>query len=215
MSDMGLVLEVIPVGPLSVNCSIVADTETGKAIVVDPGAEGERIIERCSPFEVVAIVNTHGHIDHVGQVGKLRDHFGVPFYLHPEDTYLISDEIWEGFSSYIGAVPCPEPDRELEDGQLIEVGNLRVRVIHTPGHTPGLCCLYIEREGVLIAGDLLFKGSVGRWDLPGGDPDKLKKSLERIFSELPDETLVVCGHYEETTIGHERKFNPYLRGGLL
>lgn len=84
-----------------------------------------------------------------------------------------------------------------------------------PGHTPGLCCFYLEKERVLIAGDLLFKGSVGRWDLPGGDPAKLRTSLRRLFEELPDDTVVVCGHYEETTIGHERKFNPYLRGGLL
>ncbi len=214
MSDMGLILEIIPVGPLSVNCSILADSSTGKAVVVDPGADGERIIEACSEYEVIGIVNTHGHIDHVGHVAKVRDRFGVPFYLHPEDEYLISDEIWEGFGSYIGAVPCPPPDIHLEDGMKLEVGNLTVRVIHTPGHTPGLCCLYIEEEGVLIAGDLLFKGSVGRWDLPGGDPKKLRDSLEKVFSMMPDDTLVVCGHYDETTIGHERKFNPYLHGGI-
>ena len=214
-TGMGMILEVIPVGPLSVNCSIVVDDETGKAVIVDPGAEAEKIIETAKEFEVIGIVNTHGHIDHVGQVGRIKEEFGVPFYLHPEDRYLIRDEIWEGFGSYIGAVPCPEPDVELYDGMEIEVGNIKMNVIHTPGHTPGLCCFYIEEEGVLIAGDLLFKGSVGRWDLPGGDPEKLKKSLERIFSELPDETVVVCGHYEETTIGHERKFNPYLRGGIM
>jgi len=210
-----MVLEVLPVGPLSVNCSIVVDDRTGKAVIVDPGAEGEKILEVAKDFEITAIVNTHGHIDHVGQVGKVKEAFGVPFYLHPEDVYLIKDEIWEGFGGYIGAVPCPEPDHPLEEGMEIEVGSLKMKVLHTPGHTPGLCCFYIEEEGVLIAGDLLFKGSVGRWDLPGGDPEKLKKSLERIFSELPDDTVVVCGHYEETTIGHERKFNPYLRGGIM
>jgi len=212
---MGMILEVLPVGPLSVNCSIVADERTGKAIIVDPGAEAEKIIEVAENFDVIAIVNTHGHIDHVGQVRKIKEHFGVPFYLHPEDVYLIEDEIWEGFASYIKAEPCPPPDEYLEDNMEISVGDLRVKVIHTPGHTPGLCCLYIEEEMVLIAGDLLFKGSVGRWDLPGGDPQKLKRSLERIFTELPDDTIVVCGHYDETTIGHERRFNPYLHGGLL
>lgn len=212
---MGMVLEVLPVGPLSVNCSVVADERTGKAIIVDPGAEAEKIIEVAENFEVIAIVNTHGHIDHVGQVRRVKEHFGVPFYLHPEDVYLIEDEIWEGFASYIKAEPCPPPDKYLEDNMEISVGDLKVKVIHTPGHTPGLCCLYIEEERVLIAGDLLFKGSVGRWDLPGGDPQKLKESLRKVFTGLPDDTIVVCGHYEETTIGHERQFNPYLHGGLL
>ena len=212
---MGMVLEVLPVGPLSVNCSIVADEKTGKAIIVDPGAEAEKIIEVAENFDVIAIVNTHGHIDHVGQVRRVKERFGVPFYLHPEDIYLIEDEIWKGFASYIKAEPCPPPDEYLEDNMELPVGDLKIRVIHTPGHTPGLCCLYIEEEKVLIAGDLLFKGSVGRWDLPGGDPQKLKRSLERIFTELTDDTIVVCGHYEETTIGHERQFNPYLHGGLL
>ncbi len=210
-----MILKVLPVGPLAVNCSIVADEKTGKAIIVDPGAEGERIINSAKEFEVVAIVNTHGHIDHVGQVKKIKDFFDVPFYLHREDVYLIDDEIWRGFANYIKAEPCPQPDEFLEEGMELSVGELKVRILHTPGHTPGLCCLYIEEEGVLIAGDLLFKGSVGRWDLPGGNPEKLKKSLERIFTELPDETIVVCGHYDETTIGYERKFNPYLHGGIL
>ncbi len=212
---MKMLLKVIPVGPLEVNCSIVADPETGEAIIVDPGADGDRIIEAAKEFKVKAVVNTHGHIDHVGQVRRVKEFFGVPFYLHPEDVFLIRDEIWPGFATYIKAEPCPEPDVPLEDGMEIKVGSLTLRVLHTPGHTPGLCCLYLEEERVLIAGDLLFKGSVGRWDLPGGDVEKLKASLSRVFTELPDDTLVVCGHYEETTIGHERKFNPYLHGGLL
>ncbi len=212
---MKMLLKVIPVGPLEVNCSVVADPETGEAIVVDPGADWEKIIEVAKEFRVKAIVNTHGHIDHVGQVKKVKEFFGVPFYLHPADVFLIRDEIWPGFATYIRAEECPEPDVPLEEGMEIKVGRITFKVLHTPGHTPGLCCLYAEEEGVLIAGDLLFKGSVGRWDLPGGDREKMRRSIERIFSELPDDTLVVCGHYEETTIGHERRFNPYLHGGLL
>lgn len=212
---MGMVLKVLPVGPLSVNCSILADDRTGKAVIIDPGADGERIIEEAKGFEIVGILNTHGHIDHVGQVGKVKEFFGVPFYLHREDVYLTRDEIWPGFASYIRATPCPPPDEYLEDGMSIKVGDVELKVMHTPGHTPGLCCFYVEEEGVLIAGDLLFKGSVGRWDLPGGDPEKLKRSLERVFRELPDETIVICGHYEETTIGYERRFNPIWRGGLV
>ncbi len=212
---MGMILKVIPVGPLAVNCSVLADDRTGKAVIIDPGADAERIIETAKEFDVVGILNTHGHIDHVGQVRTVKEFFKVPFYLHPADTYLIEDEIWEGFASYIKAVPCPPPDEHLKEGMELKVGELRLKVLHTPGHTPGLCCFYLEEEGVLIAGDLLFKGSVGRWDLPGGDLNALKRSIERIFTELPDETVVVCGHYDETTIGYERKFNPYLHGGLM
>ena len=212
---MGLILKILPVGPLAVNCSIVADPETGKAIIVDPGAEAQRIIDTARYFDVVAIVNTHGHIDHVGQVKTVKEFFGVPFYLHPEDVFLIDDEIWSGFATYIGAQKCPPPDEFLEEGMVLEVGNLKIRVMHTPGHTPGQSCLYIENEGVVIVGDLLFKGSVGRWDLPGGDINKLRDSLKKLFSELPDETLVVCGHYEETTIGREKKFNPFVREHVL
>ncbi len=210
-----MILKILPVGPLAVNCSIVADEKTGEAIIVDPGAEAQKIESALQGLKPVAIVNTHGHIDHVGQVARIKEAFDIPFLLHEADLFLIRDEIWPGFATYIGAEPCPEPDDFIRDGDTIKVGSLSFKVIHTPGHTPGLCCLYEEEKKILIAGDLIFKGSVGRWDLPGGDPQALKRSLERIFTELPDETIVVCGHYDETTIGHERKFNPYLRGDLL
>lgn len=207
-----MLLKVLPVGFLSVNCSIIADEKSGKALVVDPGADFDRIVKSLDGFQLTGIVATHGHIDHVGQVKKLKEHYHVPFYMHPADLFLINDPIWPGFEKHIGAsLPCPEPDIELEEGSVIELGGLSIRLLHTPGHTPGLCCLYIEEEKTLIAGDLLFRGGVGRWDLPGGDLDELKSSLHRVFSELEDDVLVVCGHYEETTIGHERKFNPYLR----
>ncbi|NPB08286.1 MAG: MBL fold metallo-hydrolase, partial [Aquificae bacterium] len=177
-----MILKVIPVGPLSVNCSVVVDEETGKALIVDPGAEGERILGNVKGLEVVGIVATHGHIDHVGQVGFLREKLGVPFYMNREDEFLTNDEIWGGFGSYIGAVPCPEPDVDIGEGSVIELGKTVLRVLHTPGHTPGSCCLYNEEEKVLIAGDLLFKGSVGRWDLPGGDLTKLKQSVKRVLT---------------------------------
>ncbi len=205
-------VKVLSVGLLSVNCSLVVDEETGKAVVVDPGADANKIIEELEGFDVVGIVATHGHIDHVGRVKTLKERFGVPFYMHPLDTFLINDPIWKGFEKQIGAdLPCPEPDVLIKEGDTISVGSLTLRVIHTPGHTPGLCCLYVEREKVLIAGDLLFRGGVGRWDLPGGDLQALRSSLRRVFEESEDDTLVITGHYELTTIGHERKFNPYLR----
>ncbi|RMH80851.1 MAG: MBL fold metallo-hydrolase [Acidobacteria bacterium] len=207
-----MLLKVLPVGLLSVNCSLLVDEKTGHALIVDPGAQGDKIIEELDGYKPVGIVATHGHIDHVGQVRTLKERFSIPFYMHRADLFLLDNTLWPGFERQIGAnLPCPEPDMYLEDGMTLSLGELSIVVIHTPGHTPGLCCLYVEEAKVLIAGDLLFKGSVGRWDLPGGDLSALKSSLNRIFSELEDDVLVVCGHYEETTIGQERRWNPYLR----
>lgn len=204
-----MIIKVIPVGPIAVNCSVVADPTSGEAVIIDPGAEVEKILGNLNDFKVVGIIATHGHIDHVGQVGKLKEIFDVPFYMNPLDNFLINDEIWSGFATYIGASPCPQPDVPIKEGDEIKVGNIKFKVLHTPGHTPGLCCLYNEENKVLIAGDLLFKGSVGRWDLPGGNLEELKKSVKRVLTELPEDTLVICGHYDETTIGQERAFNPF------
>lgn len=203
------------VGPLSVNCSLVVDESTKKALVIDPGADVEKTIKELQGFEIIGILATHGHIDHVGKVKTLKEKFNVPFYMHRNDINLINDPIWKSFDSYIGAeLPCPEPDIFIEEGESIQVGETFLKVFHTPGHTSGSCCFYEEREKILIAGDLLFKEGVGRWDLPGGNLEELTNSLRRIFSELDDEVKVITGHYSFTTIGHERKFNAYIRGLL-
>ncbi len=200
------------VGPLSVNCSIVVDESTKRAVVVDPGGDSEKIIRELDGLDLIGILATHGHIDHVGKVKLLKEKFNVPFYMHEKDLYLINDPIWKGFDAYVGAdLPCPEPDVFIDDGDIIQVGDLSLKVIYTPGHTPGMCCFYVEREKVLIAGDLLFREGVGRWDLPGGNLEDLKASLRRIFKELDDDVEVITGHYSFTTIGHERKFNPYVK----
>lgn len=207
-----MLLKIVPVGLLSVNCSLLVEEQEGNALIVDPGADVEKIIRELQSFKPMGIIATHGHIDHIGQVKTLKEIFDIPFYMHPEDKFLTNNTLWPGFERQIGAsLPCPDPDIELRDGMEIKLGREIIRVIHTPGHTPGSCCLYYGKERILIAGDLLFKGSVGRWDLPGGDPEKLKNSLRRIFEELEEDTLVVCGHYEETTLGEEKASNPFLK----
>ncbi len=207
-----MLLKVLPVGLLSVNCSLIVDEETGEALVVDPGADAQKIIRELQSYKPVGIVATHGHIDHVGQVKTIKEVYNIPFYMHPADLYLINDPLWPGFEKQIGAnLPCPQPDIGLEEGMSIRLGKTTLRVLHTPGHTPGLCCLYEEDSKTLIAGDLLFRGGVGRWDLPGGNLEELRKSLRRVFAELEEDVLVICGHYEGTTIGQERLFNPFLR----
>ena len=205
-------LKVIPVGPLQMKCSVLIDEKTGESAVIDPGAEPEKILSQLEGTNPKFMLATHGHIDHVGQVKELKERLKIPFLMHRADLFLINDPLWAGFDRYIGAsLPCPEPDDFLEDGQVIQVGSQKLKVIHTPGHTPGHCCFFQEEEKILVAGDLLFRGSVGRWDLPGGNLQELRSSLLRIISEIPEDTQVVCGHGEGTTIGREKRFNPLLR----
>ncbi len=207
-----MILKVIPVGPLNMNCSVIVDEKTGYSVVIDPGADLEMILRELEGTTPKYILATHGHIDHVGQVKGLKERLKVPFLVSKEDLFLLNDSLWKGFDLYVGAdLPCPEPDDFLEEGMDLIFGNAHLKVLHTPGHTPGHCCFYSEEEKLLIAGDLLFRGSVGRWDLPGGSLENLRRSLLRVILELPEDVRVITGHGEETTIGREKKFNPLLR----
>ncbi len=203
--------KVIPVGALQENTVILIDDDTKEAVIVDPGAEGKRIEKELEGFKPVAIINTHGHLDHVGQVGYLKKVFDIPFYLNEKDIFLTNNDIFPGFAEMIGAVPCPKPDFNLKEGDTIKFGNTELKVIETPGHTPGGVCFYDEKNKILVAGDTLFQGSVGRTDLPGGNPEQLKQSLQKLM-KLPEETTVICGHGANTTIGNEKRSNPYITG---
>ncbi len=206
-------VKVFAVGPLQENTVIVADDKTKEAVIIDPGAEGERILSKLEGLKPVAIINTHGHLDHVGQVGFLKEKLNIPFYLNKKDEFLINNDIFPGFASMIGAYPCPTPDFDLKEGDEIPFGNRRFIVIETPGHTPGGVCFYDPENKLLIAGDTLFKRGVGRTDLPGGDAETLKKSLEKLM-ELPEDTVVVSGHGDTTTIGEEKYHNPFITGRI-
>ncbi|MFN3947815.1 MAG: MBL fold metallo-hydrolase, partial [Aquificaceae bacterium] len=132
-----MLFKVLSVGLLSVNCSLVVEEESGQALIIDPGADYERIVKELQGLKPVGIVATHGHIDHVGQVKPLKEAFDIPFYMHPSDTFLLNHTLWPGFERQIGAnIPCPKPDIELKEGLEIKVGKETLKVLHTPGHTP-------------------------------------------------------------------------------
>lgn len=208
-----MIHEILPVGPLQCNCSIIGDESTRDAMVIDPGddiADVLAIIEKHN-LQVRQIVITHAHIDHVGGAMKLRQATGAPILMNQNDYALVKmldmQAAWLGMQSP-GQV---EIDRSVGDADKIEAGPLVANIIHTPGHTEGSVCLYFPAQQKLIAGDTLFAGSIGRTDLPGGSYDKIIRSLHQKVLALPDETLVVPGHGPLTTIGDERESNPFLR----
>ena len=206
LRSMPMIVKTIPVGQLESNCYIIADEETNKAFVVDPGDEPDRIIEELADLKVDLIVLTHAHFDHAGAVGELKEATGAKIVIHEDerDHYAsIKDQgaFW-GFS-----LPnLPEPDMHIKDGDELVLDSLAFTAIHTPGHTPGGICLYTP--GLVITGDTLFAGSVGRTDFPGGSIAQLKESFRRLMG-LPDETKVLPGHGPATTIGRERSMNMF------
>ena len=204
-------IESITVGAFQENCYLVVDEETRRAVLIDPGAESERIIEmvRRSGAMLDGIWLTHGHIDHIGGIVGVRRQWPVPVALHPLDRPLY--DRGEMQAAYYGIVfeQPPEPDEELRDDAVLTVGEVSFRAIHTPGHSPGH--VIFHHDGVALGGDLLFAGSIGRTDLPLSDPVRMEESLERICL-LEDETVVYPGHGPATSIGAERASNPFLNG---
>jgi hydroxyacylglutathione hydrolase len=207
-----MIHKIIPVGPLQCNCSIIGDETTGDAMVIDPGDNIDAIADilRENKLQVKQIVITHAHIDHVGGAMKLRALTGAPILLNQNDYALL--KMLDVQATWIG-VPPPgnvSVEADLADGDSLQTGNLKASVMHTPGHTEGSVCLYFPAEKLLIAGDTLFARSIGRTDLPGGSYEKIMRSLHTRVMTLPDETVVVPGHGQPTTIGEEREGNPFL-----
>lgn len=208
-----MIHEILPVGPLQCNCSVIGDEATREGIVIDPGddiADVLALIQKHN-LQIKQIVITHAHIDHVGGAMKLRAATGAPILLNQNDYTLL--KMLDVQAAWIG-MPAPgkvEIDHEIGEQDKVQAGALVANVLQTPGHTEGSICLYFPAEKKLIAGDTLFAGSIGRTDLPGGSFDKIISSLHEKVLALPDETVVVPGHGPLTTIGEERENNPFLR----
>jgi hydroxyacylglutathione hydrolase len=209
-----MIHEVLPVGMLGCNCSVIGDEISREAIVIDPGDDVSKIIaivER-NHLTVKMIVITHAHIDHIGGAEKLRAHTGAPVYMHEADK-MLSDRL-DMQAAWLGIKTPRDPgiDKPAREGDIIRAGSIEAHVLHTPGHTPGSISLYLPLENKIIAGDTLFQGSVGRTDLPGGDTAQISRSIRAKLYTLPEETIVFPGHGDTTTIGEEKRHNAFVRG---
>lgn len=208
-----MIHEILIVGPLQCNCSIIGDETSHEAIVVDPGDNISRIISTLQKHQLTVkqIIVTHAHIDHIAGAQRLKQLTGAPIFYNQNDLPLV--KMMDVQAGWLG-IATPDvapPDASLEDGQVVSVTGLTGAILHTPGHTEGSVCLYLPQQALLLAGDTLFAGSVGRTDLPGGNTRKLIQSIHDSLLTLPDEVTVIPGHGAKTSIGAERESNPFLQ----
>ncbi len=198
-------------GDVQTNCYIVYCQETGQGVVIDPADEAGRIMEACGELHVepAAILLTHGHFDHFMAAGALREKYGISVYVHEKDMELAADPSLNASGAF-GWNEALRADKTVADGQVLRLAGLEFKVLATPGHTAGGVCYYIENQGILFSGDTLFAQSVGRTDLPTGSYGTLTRSIREKLAVLPDDTKVFPGHGPSTTIGYEKRYNPFL-----
>jgi hydroxyacylglutathione hydrolase len=210
-----LIVRSAAVGPFAMNAYLAACSETGEAILIDPGAEIPRLLGLCQPegFQVRRILLTHGHVDHAAGAAEARQATGAPVAIHPGDLPWLAALPKQAAMFGLPDVEPLRPDAQLADGETVRVGNQAATVIHTPGHCQGSVSLWFEEAGLVFTGDTLFQGSVGRTDLPGGDFDQLAESITRRLFPLGDEVRFLPGHGPGGTIGEERRSNPFVGTG--
>jgi len=203
------------VGPLQANCYLLWDKPGGSVAIIDPGGDPEEIISVIEEHNLkpVVLINTHGHIDHIAANRTIKERYDIPLLIHTADAACLTDSNLNLSALGFGRLDSPPADRELQDGDEIPVGEIRLKVISTPGHSPGGICLLISRSDqpdVIITGDTLFAGGVGRTDFPGGSMHQLMASIKDRLLAFPDQTIILPGHGPHSTIGEERDSNPFL-----
>lgn len=213
MEHGAMVVECRPVGPFAMNSYVVGCSKTNQGAIVDSGGETSALLALAESHQLVIakLLQTHGHLDHVAGLGEMQAATSAPIHLHPSDAPVYNNAEKAG-RMFGWPVQNPPPfDVSLADGDVVELGELRFKVLFTPGHCPGHVCFYEADCGVMFCGDLIFSGSIGRVDLPGASPKAMKESLARVMNEIPDDVVLYPGHMEPTTIGRERQVNPFIR----
>lgn len=200
------------VGPIHTTIYVIGCEKTKQAVIIDAGGDTKDLLKAIDErgWELTAIWQTHAHIDHVGGLSEAKEATGVPILLHPMEQPVYDAVVQQGMMFGIPIEPLPPVDEYVEDGQLVNVGELQAKVMYLPGHSPGSVAFYFEDEGLFFGGDVIFAGSVGRVDLPGGSAPQMRNSLERV-KKLDDEAIILPGHGPSSTVGQEKKLNPYLR----
>lgn len=206
-----LKVEQLVLGPVSTNCYFALNQETKELLIIDPADQPELIFQKVAQMEgtPVAILLTHGHFDHISAAEAVRDRYDIPVYACPLETEML----WEpsvNMTQYYGRPVSMKADKMPSDLEVFEAAGFKVQMIFTPGHTKGSCCYYFKDEDVLFSGDTLFHGSVGRTDFPGGSSAQIVESLHRLVDALPEDTVVYPGHDTSTTIGYEKRYNPFV-----
>ncbi len=205
-----MIIKELVVGPLMSNCFIFGCKESKEAVVIDPGGDADRILLSLadSELKVKYIINTHGHFDHVSANGRMKDATGADILIHPLDAPMLGMLSSNAAVFGISVENSPPCDQTIEEGETVSFGNITLKVLHTPGHTPGGISLYTN--GIVFVGDTLFSGSIGRTDFPGGDFETLISSIKTKLFNMDDDSRVLSGHGPETTIGREKRYNPFV-----
>lgn len=204
------VIQQLVLGMLSTNTWLLKNENTGELLIIDPADQAELIQQNIKMLEgkPAAVLLTHGHFDHMMAAEDLRDFYGIPIYVFAGEKQLLEDS-HDNLSGIWAQPYILLADQWVLEGSILHLAGFEIRVLHTPGHTSGSCCYYLEDEGVLFSGDTLFAGSVGRTDFPTSSGARMQESVHRLLRELPEDTRVYPGHNEETTIGYEKRYNPF------